>query len=116
MECTKKTLLAACAAVVLGIAVSVTAAAQEQEGLVNVNVSDVDVGVVANVQVPVSVAANVCGVAVNVLGEQETGRVECEADAQSAAENEQFMNFAEDQGQAEAIRAAAEDEESEEEA
>jgi hypothetical protein len=51
-----------------------------QEGLVNVNISDV------TVQVPVSVAAAVCGVNVNVLAEQlNTGDVECESDAVSVA-------------------------------
>jgi hypothetical protein len=67
---------------------------------------DVDVGVIANVQVPVAIAANVCGVAVNVLAEQLPGDVECQADAEAAADNEQFMRFAERQGQAEAIREA----------
>ena len=51
-----------------------------QEGLVNVNVSDVVV------KVPVSVAANICDVAVNVLAEQrEQGRVTCNAVADSQA-------------------------------
>jgi hypothetical protein len=82
-------------------AVAVPVAAQNQEGLVNVNVSDI------TVQVPVAIAANVCGVAVNVLSEQLPGDVECNADAESAAENEQFMRFAERQGKAQAIRDAA---------
>lgn len=51
-----------------------------QEGLVNVNVSDVVV------KVPVSVAANICDVAVNVLAQQrEAGRVSCDAVAESEA-------------------------------
>lgn len=51
-----------------------------QEGLVNVNVSDV------TVKVPVSVAANICDVAVNVLAQQrERGNVSCDAVAQSSA-------------------------------
>ena len=51
-----------------------------QEGLVNVNVSDVVV------KVPVSVAANICDVAVNVLAQQrEAGRVSCDAVADSTA-------------------------------
>jgi hypothetical protein len=94
----------AVAALTLGAVVP--ASAQQQEGLINVNVSDVDVGVIANVQVPVAIAANVCGVAVNVLARQLPGDVECDAEAQSAADNEQFMQFAERQGQAEAIRDA----------
>jgi hypothetical protein len=102
----KKVLIAPCSVALLGLAMAFPATAQQQEGLVNVNVSDVDVGVIANVQVPVAIAANVCGVAVNVLAEQLPGDVECEADAESAAENTQFMRFAERQGQAEAIREA----------
>jgi hypothetical protein len=82
------------------------ASAQQQEGLVNVNVSDVDVGVIANVQVPVGIAANVCGVAVNVLARQLPGDVECDADAESAANSDQFMTFADRQGTADAIRDA----------
>jgi hypothetical protein len=51
-----------------------------QEGLVNVNVSDVVV------KVPVSVAANICDVAVNVLSQmRERGRVSCDAVAESEA-------------------------------
>lgn len=50
-----------------------------QEGLVNVNVSDVVV------KVPVSVAANICDVAVNVLSQQrEMGRATCDAVATSS--------------------------------
>lgn len=51
-----------------------------QEGLVNVNVSDVVV------KVPVSVAANICDVAVNVLAQQrDNGQVSCDAVANSEA-------------------------------
>ncbi|UJA20375.1 hypothetical protein HJD18_09240 [Thermoleophilia bacterium SCSIO 60948] len=51
-----------------------------QEGLVNVNVSDVVV------KVPVSVAANICDVAVNVLAQQRRGGpVSCDAVADSDA-------------------------------
>jgi hypothetical protein len=96
----------AAAAIAVGMA-SAPALAQQQEGLINVNVSDVDVGVIANVQVPVAIAANVCGVAVNVLAQQLPGDVECDADAQAAADNEQFMRFAEQQGHADAIQEAA---------
>jgi hypothetical protein len=104
MKVLKTTLLAPLVAIFLvGTA---PAAAQQQEGLINVNVSDVDVGVIANVQVPVAIAANVCGVAVNVLAEQLPGDVECEADAEAAANNRQFMQFAERQGEAEKIRDA----------
>jgi hypothetical protein len=56
------------------------ASAQQQEGLVNIVVSDV------TVQVPVSVAANLCDVNVLVLATQErTGGAECTADAVSIA-------------------------------
>jgi hypothetical protein len=104
MKSLKTTLLAPFVALLLvGAAPAV---AQQQEGLINVNVSDIDVGVIANVQVPVAIAANVCGVAVNVLAEQLPGDVECEADAEAAANNKQFMQFAERQGEAEKIRDA----------
>jgi hypothetical protein len=50
----------------------------QQSGLVNVNVSDV------NVFVPVSVAANICDVEVNVLAQsRQRGQTTCEAVAQS---------------------------------
>jgi hypothetical protein len=103
MECFKKALLAPCVATIFGLALAGPSAAQRQEGLVNVNVSDVDVGVIANVQAPIAIAANVCGVAVNALATQLPGDVECDATAESAAGNEQFMRFAEMQGEAEAI-------------
>ncbi len=52
----------------------------KQKGLVNVNVSDV------TVKVPVSVAANICDVSVNVLAHQrENGNVTCDAAAESNA-------------------------------
>lgn len=56
------------------------ASAQTQSGLVNVAVTDV------NVQVPVSVAANVCDVNVAVLATQErAGGATCDATAESVA-------------------------------
>ena len=71
--------LAAATAMTLGTA---GAWAQTQDGLVNVSVDD------NTVQVPVSVAANVCGVEVNALadlvGSDETA---CEIDQETAAEN-----------------------------
>ena len=52
----------------------------KQNGLVNVNVSDVVV------KVPISVAANICDVTVNVLAEsREHGRATCDAIATSEA-------------------------------
>jgi len=103
MESFKKALLAPCLAALLGLAVTVPAVAAQQEGLINVNVEDVGVAV----QVPVAIAANVCGVAVNVLAEQLPGDAECDADAESAADNQQFMRFAERQGVADEIREGA---------
>jgi hypothetical protein len=51
-----------------------------QEGLVNVNLQDIDIAV------PISVAANICDVAVNVLAEYiGTGDTACTADAESGA-------------------------------
>jgi hypothetical protein len=73
-----------------GFTATAPAFAQQQEGLVNVNITDVGV----NVPVPVAVAANVCGVDVNVLAEQLPGEVSCDADARSASDNKQFMQFA----------------------
>jgi hypothetical protein len=52
-----------------------------QRGLVNVALTDIDV------QVPVNVAANVCGVAVGVLAQAETlGDVTCDTEGVSLAE------------------------------
>jgi hypothetical protein len=54
--------------------------APQQEGLINVNISDV------TAQVPVAVAADVCGVAVNVLASLlRDGPVDCTAFGQDAA-------------------------------
>jgi hypothetical protein len=56
--------------------------APRQEGLVNVALTDIVV------QVPVAVAANVCGVAVNVLAQNvNQGSVDCEAIAEAGANN-----------------------------
>ena len=56
------------------------ASAQQQEGLVNLVVSDV------TVQVPVSVAANLCDINVAILARQERmGGAQCDADAESTA-------------------------------
>jgi hypothetical protein len=51
-----------------------------QEGLVNVNLQDVDIAV------PISVAANICDLAVNVLAEYaRTGDTACTTTAESGA-------------------------------
>jgi hypothetical protein len=56
------------------------ASAQQQEGLVNIIITDV------TVQVPVSVAANLCDINVAILATQErAGGAECDADARSVA-------------------------------
>ena len=81
MRITRRFTLAAFAAAALALAVpGPAAAAPQQEGLVNVNVSGVDV------QVPISVAANICNVGVNVLASQvdQTGDA-CTTDATSVA-------------------------------
>ena len=83
------------------------AAAQIQAGnLVNVNVSqvmlqdivsdnniDVDVTAPITVQLPISVAANVCDVAVNVLARQGAGSktATCDAKSRSDALNQQAI-------------------------
>jgi ABC-type spermidine/putrescine transport system permease subunit II len=78
----RQALVLALTAAFMVAALAVPASAQpRQEGLVNVTVGDV------TVQVPVAVAANICGVAVNVLvQEMEQGEVDCEALAEAGAE------------------------------
>ena len=66
-------------AVAVGVATPAGAQTPPQEGLVNVNVSGV------RIQVPISVAANVCDVNVNVLARQLDAPAECEANAESDA-------------------------------
>jgi hypothetical protein len=63
------------ATMVVASAMPAFGAAPKQSGLVNVNVEDVVV------QVPVGVAANVCGVSANVLAQEiaETGSATCDA-------------------------------------
>ena len=75
----------------------------EQSGLVNVDVSNlrtdiakniqVDVSQIpVNVQVPVGVAANVCGVDANALAQQKQGsQPSCQAKNQSQALNQQVQ-------------------------
>jgi hypothetical protein len=67
-------LVAALVAVVSVFAATSTAAAQHQSGLVNVAIVD------NTVQIPVGIAANVCGVAVNILSSATTtAPVDCTA-------------------------------------
>jgi hypothetical protein len=75
--------LALALAMMFAVAMPANAQPVDQEGLVNVNIGDV------TVQVPVAIAANVCGVAVNVLAELVAdGDVECEAIAESEARSQ----------------------------
>jgi hypothetical protein len=68
---------------VAGLAAGTASADTEQTGLVNINVEG------NTVQVPVSVAANVCGINVAVLVSEYAGtdRVACEIDQETAAEH-----------------------------
>ncbi len=71
------------AAASIGFVGTSTASAQpvDQEGLVNVNLTDV------SVQVPVSIAANICDVTVGVLVQDlRDAAAPCESDAVSGAE------------------------------
>lgn len=92
----KSRLVAVVAAAAMSLSVAAPASAQNtgQAGLVNVAVVDaVDVNnvqVVANVQVPIGIAANVCGVEVNanvLAAQRKAGNdVECDAVAESEGE------------------------------
>lgn len=70
----------------LGLAAAPASAAPndaEQSGLINLALQD------TNVQLPIAVAADVCGVAVNVLAQTPVGApVECSADGVSTATRE----------------------------
>jgi hypothetical protein len=92
-----KTLLATAAAAAMFAAPA--AFAQQQEGLITVNISNVANDIARNlsisveqvpvtVQAPIDVAANVCGVAVNVLGTQGGSAAQCEANQTSEALNQ----------------------------
>ena len=92
--------LASSAVISLGAAV---AAHAQQSGLVNVDVSNIradiakDINVNAsqipvNVQVPVGIAATVCGVDANVLAQQKQGSSPtCQAKNKSEALNQQVQ-------------------------
>ena len=75
----------------------------QQSGLVNVDIRNVANNLAQNlkvdvnripvtVQVPVAVAANVCGVAANVLGTQAAGGSSCTATTTSDALNQIVQN------------------------
>jgi hypothetical protein len=76
---------AAAGALALGFAAGIPAAAEpnnaDQTGLVNLALQDTDV------QVPIGLAANICGVPVNVIATDTlTGPVNCDAEGVSTAE------------------------------
>lgn len=93
----KKTILAAGAA--LSFAALTPASAQQQTGLVNVNLGDVtvqdnlknilnnnDIAIPVSVQVPIGIAANVCGTTVALLNRQvRSGNNTCNASTANAA-------------------------------
>jgi hypothetical protein len=72
---TAVTLASVAALGVGGVALAAPASAQPvfTGGLVNVNIEDV------NVQIPIGVAANVCGVTVAVIAEVQPAPFDCEA-------------------------------------
>ena len=84
-------------AAALGLAFAASGAFAQQSGLVNVDVSNVANNIAkninvevsqvpVNVQVPVGVAANVCGVNANVLAQQrKAGEAACQATSTSTA-------------------------------
>jgi hypothetical protein len=75
-----RALTAVCVTALTGAVAAAPTTAQNQEGLVNVAVVD------NTVQIPIGVAANVCGVAANVLAQSvETGPVDCTAVAGATA-------------------------------
>ena len=72
--------LVATAALSLPVGVASAPAQTHQEGLVNVAVTD------NTVQIPIGVAANICGVSAAVLSQQiDTGTVDCDALANATA-------------------------------
>ena len=77
----------------MALAFSTPASAQQQEGLVTVNVSDNEIlnelqlSAPIDVQVPIGIAANVCGIDANVIAEQrkDDESWSCEAENTSQA-------------------------------
>jgi hypothetical protein len=78
---------------VMALAFSPAAYAQQQEGLVTVNVSnneileELQLSAPVDVQVPIGIAANVCGIDANVIAEQrkDDENWSCEAENTSQA-------------------------------
>ena len=98
----KRTLLATMVATSMA-ALPLPAMAQPQQGLVNVNVSDIEVQleevisrnnlsvqvpVDAIVQIPIGLAANVCGVAVGVLSAATGSAAACNARSENTNQGE----------------------------
>lgn len=88
----RHTLLAAASALgalaISAASTPVLAATNSQSGLVNVNLQSVTVQAPISVAVPVSVAADVCNIPVNVLGQQASaGTASCTATSNSFALN-----------------------------
>jgi hypothetical protein len=79
----------------LGLATApLLAQTQNQEGLVNVAVGDIGIDALnnTNVQVPIGIAAQVCGVDANIIAKQkEQALTNCKVDQTNA--NEAFLNF-----------------------
>jgi hypothetical protein len=76
-----KRIIATLAAMAMLVLATAAPALAQQTGLVNVEIGDVTVAV------PVAVAANICGVSVNVIATDFVGTqdVVCEADADAIA-------------------------------
>jgi len=90
---------AVAAAIATMSAAPAAAQTNDQSGLVNVNVQNLALQAPVSVAVPVSVAANVCGVAVNVLATAaQNGPVSCTATSDSAALNQSVANAMTGQG------------------
>lgn len=85
----KLTLMPLSLAAGLSMGAMMPAAAQNQGGLVNVNVEDneilneLNLSVPVTVQVPIGIAANVCGIQANVLAAAVAQGQDVECDAQN---------------------------------
>jgi hypothetical protein len=77
-------------AMMLALTAMPALAQTQQDGLVNVNIENVLNDNVITIQLPIAVAANVCGVEVDVLTDEEAtqeGGADCDAAAGSRAQN-----------------------------
>ena len=83
------------AAVAMSIGLMAGPAAAQQAGLVNVNVEDNEIGIPVNIQAPIGVAANVCGINAAVLAAAvaQGNEGSCDATAESVANNSQIQRF-----------------------